>query len=149
MTLDTLMDKIYKHRYLNNILDKIKEWSCAYSHYEICGFVGFCEKEKKYILKFEENAAADPKQFFSISALSYLLFKDQYNLMAVFHSHIIVDEEPSEFDIKMSENCCIPFLIYALNNNKFGYHIPGYCDVNNKLIKKIQKSIKQLNNPEL
>ena len=97
---------------------------------EVCGFVGY--DDENFVIKEAANIAEDPKRFFLISPLDYLLFKEDYCLVAVFHSHIIADEQPSEFDRKMAENCCNPFLIYSLNTQKINIYEPQNmeCDVN-------------------
>jgi proteasome lid subunit RPN8/RPN11 len=107
---------------------------------EICGFVGFDEKQQKYVVQLEENCSGDPRNFFAVDALNYLMFKNKYSILTVFHSHIVGDEEPSEFDIKMSENCCVPFLVYGLNSNKFKIYEPQNQEYNvNQLKNLIQK----------
>ena len=52
------------------------------------------------------------------------MFKNDYDLIFVFHSHIIGDEKPSEFDIIMSENSCVPFLIHCTVNKKNNIYLP-------------------------
>ena len=97
---------------------------------EVCGFVGY--DDENFVIKEAANIAEDPKRFFLISPLDYLLFKEDYCLVAVFHSHVVADEQPSEFDRKMAENCCNPFLIYSLNTQKINIYEPQNmeCDVN-------------------
>ena len=99
---------------------------------EVCGFVGFDRKEQEFVIKEAKNAAQDPQHFFLINPLEYLLFKEGYLMVALFHSHLVATEEPSEFDKKMSENCCNPFLIYSLNTEKINIYEPQNmeCDVN-------------------
>jgi proteasome lid subunit RPN8/RPN11 len=102
---------------------------------EICGFVGFDwngEAGGEFVIKEAKNVAEDPINYFLINPLEYLLFKEDYDLVALFHSHLISDEQPSEFDKKMAENCCNPFLIYSLNTQKINIYEPQNmeCDVN-------------------
>jgi proteasome lid subunit RPN8/RPN11 len=100
---------------------------------EVCGFVGYERGEvQQFVVKEAKNVAEDPKNYFLINPLEYLLFKEDYYLVALFHSHLISDEEPSEFDKKMAENCCHPFLIYSLNTEKINIYEPQNteCDVN-------------------
>ena len=122
--MDLIMDNIKKSKNIKTILKTIIEWSKASQAMEICGFVGFDQKQQKYIAQLEKNCSSEPKNFFAIDALNYLMFKNKYSIMSVFHSHTIGNENPSEFDIKMSENCCVPFLVYALNTNKFKIYEP-------------------------
>ncbi len=96
--------------------------------YEICGFVGFNEESNQYVATIENNQASNPSEFFSISPVSYLKFKNNHSIIGVFHSHVAGDESPSEFDIKMSESCCLPFIIYSLNSKKFSIYEPKTPD---------------------
>jgi proteasome lid subunit RPN8/RPN11 len=91
---------------------------------EICGFLGFDRKKETYVVQNEKNVSQDPSEYFMIDPLNYLIFKEKYDLLAVYHSHINADAEPSEFDVKMSNNCCIPFLIYSIETKKFNLYEP-------------------------
>ena len=108
---------------------------------EVCGFIGYDISSKKHVVQLENNCSNDPKNFFAVDALKYLLFKQKYLFGAIFHSHIIGDEKASEFDIKMSENCCIPFLIYGLNTDKFDIYKPKNSEYDIKLFKRIKSNI--------
>jgi proteasome lid subunit RPN8/RPN11 len=109
---------------------------------EICGFIGYDEKTKCYVATIEKNQAQDPKSFFSINPASYLKFKSEYSLIAVFHSHVVGDESPSEFDIKMSESCCLSFIIYSINTNKFHIYEPKNQDYDVKTLERIKGKLK-------
>lgn len=139
--MDLVMDNIKKTKNIKTVLKAITDWSKANQAMEICGFIGFDAKQEKYVCQLEKNCSGDPKNFFAVDALNYLIFKNKYSILTVFHSHIVGDENPSEFDIKMSENCCIPFLVYGLNTNKFKIYEPQNkeYDVNN-----LQNLIKQI-----
>ena len=67
----------------------------------------------------------DPRHNFVLDPLQYLIFKDKYEVITVFHSHVIGDEEPSDFDVLMSENSCVPFSVYSLNTKKYYIHRPS------------------------
>lgn len=105
-------------------LQQIVDESESNCFIEICGFLGFDREKKAYIIQNQKNIAEDPSKHFMIDPLSYLLFKERYDLLAVYHSHINSDAEPSEFDIKMSNTCCIPFLIYSTETKKFHLYEP-------------------------
>jgi len=105
-------------------LQVIVDESESNSFIEICGFLGFDKDKKAYVVQNEKNVAEDPSKYFMIDPLNYLLFKERYDLLAVYHSHINTDAEPSEFDVKMSNNCCIPFLIYSIETKKFDLYEP-------------------------
>lgn len=138
--MDLVMEvNIFKNS--KQALDKIESHCLAHSFIEICGFLGYDTQKRKYIVQLENNRSPDPQNFFAIDPLKYLLFKQKYTLAAVFHSHIIGDEQASEFDIKMSENSCIPFLVYGLNTNKFCIYQPKSIECDKKIIKRIKANI--------
>ena len=109
---------------IKQALQVIVDESESNSFIEICGFLGFDREKEAYVVQIQKNVAEDPSQHFMIDPLNYLLFKERYDLLAVYHSHINTDAEPSEFDVKMSNNCCIPFLIYSTETKKFDLYEP-------------------------
>lgn len=109
---------------IKEALQVIVDESESNSFIEICGFLGFDREKETYIVQNEKNGAENPSEYFMIDPLNYLIFKEKYDLLAVYHSHINTDAEPSEFDVKMSNNCCIPFLIYSIETKKFDLYEP-------------------------
>ena len=95
-------------------------------------------KKKEFIIQKEDNIATNPQSHFLINPLSYLLFKDSYSMIAVFHSHIVGDETESEFDVKMSDNCCQPFLIYSLNTKKINIYTPETIESDVNILERIK-----------
>lgn len=126
------MSDVITERTPQGVFKAIKKISEGNFRNEVCGFVGFDHNGECFVVKQAPNIAEDPERFFLISPLDYLLFKEDYRLIAVFHSHVVTDEQPSEFDKKMAENCCNPFLIYSLNTQKINIYEPQNmeCDVN-------------------
>lgn len=138
--MDLVMEvKIFKNS--KEALSEIKNHCVVNPSVEICGFLGYDNNKRKYIVQLEKNCSPDPRNFFAVDPLRYLLFKQKYTLAAVYHSHIIGDEKPSEFDIKMSENCCIPFLVYGLNTDKFEIYQPKNIECDVKILKRIKSNI--------
>ena len=137
--MDFLMVNICKNT--KDALAAIKNHCSSNPYTEVCGFLGYDQSLKKHVVQLEKNCSTDPKNFFAIDALKYLLFKQKYLFGAIFHSHIVGDEKASEFDIKMSENCCIPFLIYGLNTDKFDIYQPKNSEYDVKLFKRIKSNI--------
>lgn len=135
------MDAKIISKSLNEIKDFIMNHSCKNFHNEICGFIGFDENEKCFIATVEKNESTDPKSFFIINPVAYLKFKNQYSLLSIFHSHIIGDENPSEFDIKMSESCCLAFTIFSINSKKFHIYEPKNSDYDVKILQRIKDKI--------
>jgi proteasome lid subunit RPN8/RPN11 len=136
------MDKILKHRFVSRIVSFIKENSHLYCSNEICGFIGWDDEEQKFVVSIEKNQAEDPRNFFMISPSSYYQFAYKYDMLGIFHSHIIGDEQPSEFDIKMSEACCLPFLIYSLNTKNFNIYEPKHSELNVKAFARLKEKLK-------
>jgi len=122
--MDLVMAEIHYSKGERSALHKIKELAHRNFKREVCGFLGFDKKKNEYVVKLEENISPEPSQHFIINPLNYLLFKEDFEMVAVFHSHIIGDETQSEFDVKMANNCCQPFLIYSLNSKKINIFIP-------------------------
>ena len=131
--------EIFKCTKEEDFLSKIKQWSKQKKMIEICGFLG--ADEEGYVLWLCENIAEDPKKYFSIDPLDFLTFKESYRMACVFHSHVLGNEDPSEFDVTMSENCCVPFMVYSLNTDRFKIHKPKENDADKNLIDEIQKII--------
>ena len=129
---DLDMEQEHSFKTLKGALGKIEEISHLSPSAEVCGFLGFDEDGDRFIVREEYNSSPWPFEYFLIDPINYLLFKDKYHLVGVFHSHVMGDEKPSEFDVKMAQNCCIPFLIYSLNTKKIHIHEPqnGECNVN-------------------
>jgi len=124
-----------------NALHKIKEIAHKNFKREICGFLGFCEETKKYVIQQEKNISTDPSSHFLINPLNYLLFKEQYKMVAVFHSHIQGNEAESEFDVKMADNCCQPFLIYSLNSKKINIYTPETIEADVNKLERIKAAL--------
>jgi proteasome lid subunit RPN8/RPN11 len=136
------MDNVLKHKSISNIATFIKENSHLHCKNEICGFIGWDEEDKKFIVSIEKNQAEDPKNFFMISPASYYMFANKYDMLGIFHSHIVGDEQPSEFDVKMSEACCVPFIVYSLNTEKFNIYEPSNSELNVKAFTRLKEKLK-------
>lgn len=132
------MQEVHKCKGEITALHKIKEMSHENFKQEICGFLGYDYEKKEFIVQKEENIAKDPRSHFLINPLSYLLFKDSYGMIAIFHSHIIGDETESEFDVKMSDNCCQPFLIYSLNTKKINIYTPETIESDVNILERVK-----------
>jgi len=112
---------------------------CESNEYvEICGFLGYSKDSGKYTVSPQDNIAEDPSNYFMIDPINYLLFKDEYEMVAIYHSHIEGSEKPSEFDIKMSESCCDPFLIYSLETKKIHIYKPKNMDLDVSILNRVK-----------
>ena len=123
----------------DSVLLKVEEWSSTRKMYEVCGFVG--KKDGKYTVILCENESKTPRSTFFIDPVEYLMFIENYEPVMSFHSHITGDEEASEKDIIMSENSCLPFLIYSLNTGKNNIYIPRNNNADEVTLNKFKKLI--------
>lgn len=92
---------------------------------EICAFVG--RKDGGFVVHFVRNNHAKPSEFFEIAPLDYLKFKREYELVALFHSHVRGDSSATDFDEKISLNLALPLLIYSVSEDKFSVFSPENC----------------------
>jgi len=139
--MDLVMGEILRFKHIQDCIGAIQKICHASFSAEVCGFVGFDHELNEYLVKEEDNISSDPKSYFLINPLSYLLFKDKYSMVAVFHSHLIGDEKESEFDVKMSEGCCQPFLIYSLNSKKINIYTPQNPEGDVKVLERFKAAI--------
>lgn len=131
-----MLDKFKK---IEEALEAIKKYSKSRISVEVCGFIGSFDGE--YVVMFCENVSEDPREYFAIDPIDFLNFKSKCKLGCVFHSHVNGDENPSEFDIVMSENCAVPFMIYSLNTDKFKIYSPEEHDADIELLQEITKKV--------
>jgi proteasome lid subunit RPN8/RPN11 len=118
-------------------LNFLKKESSENLFCEICGFLGY--KENSFIVKIVKNRSKDPHVYFLIEPYDYLNFLNNYECLAIFHSHLQGSEDPSEFDIKTSENCCYPFLIYSIITKKFFLYEPTFKDYDVNKIERLKE----------
>lgn len=132
------MNKKFKE--IKDLIDFLKQEaeSCLFS--ELCALVGL-DSENNLIYKKMENRSDKPYHYFIIDAYDYLNFTLENKCLFVFHTHLVGDEKPSEFDIVTSENCCYPFLIYSITNEKFGFYEPHHKEYDVRIIEEIKKNI--------
>ena len=136
--MDLDMEQENKYKTIKAAFRQIKEIAHQHPAVEVCGFLGYDEEEKLFIVKQEHNNSPSPSEFFLIDPINYLLFKDEYHLVGLFHSHVSGDEKPSDFDIKMAQNCCLPFLIYSLNTKKIHIYEPQNIECNVNIVRRMK-----------
>lgn len=108
---------------------------------ELCGLIGIERETNKIIYKQMQNRSKDPSEFFMIDPYDYLSFIDKYECISVFHTHLLGNELPSEFDEKTSENCCYSFLIYSICSQKFHIYEPKNKDYDVNIIQRLKELI--------
>ena len=116
------------------LLKKEAEW-CLMT--ELCSIIGI-NKDKKIIYREMQNKSKNPESYFIIDPYDYLSFINEHECLLIFHSHLLGDESPSEFDKKTSENCCYPFLIYSVVTEKFCIYEPLYKDYDVNIIERLK-----------
>lgn len=130
---------MYSSKKISDILNEIQKVSHTFPASEICGFIG--KSNGKYHFQISKNISKEPAKLFALDPLAFLLFKNEHEIVAIFHSHILGDEKPSEFDIKMSEVCCLPFMIYGLNTKKFHIYSPKNKDFDVNTLQRFKDKI--------
>ena len=106
-----------KNIILNNvskfILQEVKEICRSNPNQESCGIIF---KENNQLLLLEcENLSQNINNSFLIDPVFFI----EYNVKYVFHSHCFGSSNPSECDMRCSNELCIPFLIYSLRDDNF------------------------------
>lgn len=107
---------------------------------EICAMVG-TNKAGDLIYRQMQNRSKDPNMYFMIDPYDYLRFIKEYRVFGVFHSHLAGNEEPSDFDIKTSENCCLVFLIYSTITEKFSIYEPRLRDYDVNTVQRLKEAL--------
>lgn len=107
---------------------------------ELCSIIG-TTKDNKIAYKQMQNRSKEPSAYFIIDPYDYLFFVKDHKPLCIFHSHLVGNEDPSEFDVKTSDNCCFPFLIYSICSEKFSLYEPQYKDYDVNIIQGLRQLI--------
>ena len=129
------------HKYIKPILSQIAKEASLSPNLEICGFLGYDEEMERFVWQREPNSSPDPHNFFCIDPFNYLEFQENYEIIAVFHSHVIGNAKPSEFDIKMSSTSCLPFLIYSVQEKKFNLYCPSNHEIDVNTLNRLKEKV--------
>jgi proteasome lid subunit RPN8/RPN11 len=122
----------------DNLLKSIKEFSESSPLREACGFIS--EKNGELIFEKAINFS-DLDDYFMINPVDFLERKLSGELVAIFHTHINGEENPSEYDILNSKNCLYPFLIYSLETEKFFLYDEPHFERSEKSVLKLKEII--------
>lgn len=128
-----------KTQSLKKILEEIQAKAQENPKMEVCGLIS--KKGRDFVLSHAKNLSINKKDFFALDPYETFCFENDYGLDVIYHTHPNSDETPTEFDKKMSMNCCKPFLIYSLQTGKFSLHVPKISTANKKAISQISKQI--------
>lgn len=103
---------------MNNLIKEILEHQSLFPMSEVCGLVVESKDgDKAWPLT---NISENKNMFFFDPVELYEVFVGM-NPKAVYHTHIIGDTTPSEFDKLTAETCALPMLIVDQNGNYFTY----------------------------
>jgi hypothetical protein len=125
---------------LKSCLEYFKNESLACPNREIVGLWGL--KDGKPVAKIVKNRAPDPQNFFAVDPLELLMFKNEHEFLAVFHSHIYGDSQFSEWDKITADNCCLPFIVYSLGEDKFNIYVPPNLEISSVNLEKVREALK-------
>jgi len=119
----------------NKLKQEIIDYSQSSPMREVCGFI--CLEDGQLNLEKAVNHS-DDDDYFLINPFDFLERKLSGKLVAIFHSHIDCDENPSELDQKNSANCLYPFLIYSLETEKFSIFDKPYFERPEKCVNDLK-----------
>ncbi len=106
---------------------------------ETCGFIINEDGEFNYLP--QKNSAPNPNEMFHIPAINFLNAKQKYNLVAIFHNHLIEDPKPSKFDQSVAEITCYPMVIYSNLTKNFHIYEPKWMDVDVNILEGLRNSL--------
>ena len=112
---------------------------------ESCGFI-VLTKSGPFSIETRNRAPSKEKKF-SISPLDFVKAKKKcHSIISIFHSHSLGDENPSELDLRMTEELRIPFVIYSLITKKTRLISPKGMQSKNLHLRRLHQAIKKCNN---
>lgn len=134
------MNKIHKFNIIDNLFSFLKQEAECSLLSELCGLIGL-DDENNIVYQNMQNRSKSPEIYFAIDPYEYLIFTKNYKCLSIFHSHLVGDETPSDFDTKTAENCCYAFLIYSICTEKFFIYEPHYKDYDVNIIQRLKEKI--------
>lgn len=96
-----------------DILDEIKSCCIKNPKIESCGIIFEYNNELQFLEC--DNLSEQPEFNFIVDPV--ILIK--YDVKYIVHSHPTGSAQPSKFDIKSSNELCVPFLIYSICYDDF------------------------------
>jgi proteasome lid subunit RPN8/RPN11 len=117
---------------MNSIIDHANS-----SQQEVCGFISV----EDGVLKSEpaQNISIFKNDIFEIHPLEIIKKIKSGKLAAIYHTHPTCTETESKFDKFNCENCCIPFVIYSKQNQKFNLLLPRSIQVNKEYVAMLKE----------
>lgn len=105
------------------ILDEIKEACENNKTHESCGFI--LKKGRKYMSVECQNVSADQQTNFEIPQDEYMFAYKNYEIISIYHSHILGDEGFSKEDKGISDELDIPIIVYSLKTKNINFYNPS------------------------
>jgi len=115
---------------LSNIEKSIIAHSELNPNEEVCGLI-LIQPSGEVIVKRVDNKHPDKKNGFFIPQSFLIEHLVDKTIIGIYHTHYKTSEKPSVIDIKMSEEICLPYLIYSLKTKKFFLYFPESFDPGN------------------
>lgn len=110
------------------IKEKIKNHVAREKFTEACGFVWANQLSGEYGIVECENIQEERRGKFEISTKDYLKAENLGTIVAYYHSHPMTEEGEnmgfSKRDIEVSEECCIPALLYIPLIDEWQFYDP-------------------------
>ena len=123
MQISYLMEDFLVAGFINMIHKQIAEICEKNKNEESCGLI--LHKGKKFFLKACENKSNDKTKYFKINSQEYIDIYKKYKILMCYHSHVLGDENPSDYDKKYSEEMILPFYIYSTVSKKYKIYYPS------------------------
>ena len=105
------------------ILDEIKLACEKNKIHESCGFI--LKKGRKYISVECKNVSTDQETNFEIPQDEYMFAYKNYEIISIFHSHVLSDERFSKEDVGISDELDIPIIVYSLKTKNINFYNPS------------------------
>ena len=106
-----------------SLIKEIKKISKKNPDCESCGFI--LKKNKKYTTVECSNVSSNSKYNFEIPDKEYIFAYKNYEIISIFHSHVVGDENLSNEDILIAEALDTPMIVYSLKSDKFKLFNPN------------------------
>ena len=106
----------------SNFYEQIKQYALKQPNEEVCGFVILNDFGEVEIYNCK-NVHTDKAKAFEVEIETFLKISKK-NILAIYHSHVNHSANPSEYDLRQSEELCIPFVVYSVRYDNFYIHIP-------------------------
>jgi len=109
---------------LNNSFSQAIKHGLKFTERESCGLFIYNESFSDFSFLPLENQDIKNKNFFTIDNKIFYSLYNKDRIISLFHTHVDCNEDPSHFDIEISESLGLPSLIYSLQTKEFSLTYP-------------------------